>query len=33
MEPSLGVKVEYLINSEDADIDNDRFALQWAFGF
>lgn len=33
MEPSLGLKIEYLFNGEDADLDNDRFALQWAFGF
>jgi hypothetical protein len=33
MEPSLGVKAEYLVNYEDAGIDNDRLALQWAFGF
>ena len=31
--PSLLIKLEYLINREDANIDNDRFAVQWAFGF
>lgn len=33
LEPSLGLKAEYLINYEDADVDNNRLALQWAFGF
>ena len=27
------IKFEYLVNREDADVDNDRFAVQWAFGF
>jgi len=27
------IKAEYLLNREDADIRNDRFAVQWAFGF
>lgn len=33
LEPSLGLKAEYLINYEDADLANNRLALQWAFGF
>lgn len=32
-EPSLVLKVEYLRNEEDAALDNDRLALQVAFGF
>ena len=31
--PALLIKVEYLINREDITVDNDRFAVQWAFGF
>ena len=27
------IKFEYLVNGEDADVDNDRFAVQWAIGF
>lgn len=33
LRPSLALKAEYLFNFEEADVDNDRLALQWAFGF
>ena len=32
-EPALALKVEYLINNEEEAIDNNRFAIQLAFGF
>ncbi len=32
-EPALALKVEYLINDEDVEIDNNRIAVQLAFGF
>ncbi len=32
-EPSFVLKLEYLINDEEVDIDNNRLALQLAFGF
>ena len=31
--PSVVLKGEYQVNREEIEIDNDRFALQWAFGF
>ena len=33
IEPGLAAKLEYLINNEDVDIDNNRIAVQLAFGF
>lgn len=33
LQPSLAVKAEYLINDEETEVDNDRLAVQWAFGF
>lgn len=33
LQPSLVLKAEYLINYEEADIENNRLAFQWAFGF
>ena len=32
-EPALALKVEYLINNEEEAIDNNRIAIQLAFGF
>lgn len=31
--PAVVLKAEYQLNREEHEIDNDRFALQWAFGF
>ena len=31
--PSVALKAEYQVNREETEIGNDRFALQWAFGF
>lgn len=31
--PAVVLKAEYDINREEHQTDNDRFALQWAFGF
>lgn len=31
--PTLVAKAEYLLHFEDADVENDQLALQWAFGF
>lgn len=34
IQPSLLTKIEYIVNSENGqDIDNNRLAVQWAFGF
>lgn len=33
LDSSVALKGEYLVNFEDPDVDNDRIALQWAFGF
>ncbi len=32
-EPAMALKIEYLINDEDVEIDNNRIAIQLAFGF
>jgi hypothetical protein len=31
--PTLVAKAEYLLHFEDADVENNQLALQWAFGF
>lgn len=33
LQPSLVLKAQYLVNYEDANIENNRLAFQWAFGF